>query len=46
MKQISATEEIYVLQEFNNEAELLLCDVAMNYDDMPLDIGKLCSIVN
>lgn len=40
-KQISTTEKIHVLQEFNNEAELLLCDVALNYDDTPLDIGKL-----
>lgn len=34
-----------MLQEFNNEAELLLCDVAINYDDTPIDSGKFCILL-
>jgi len=31
---------IYVLQEYDNEAEQAISDVAVHYTDTPLDIGK------
>jgi len=31
---------IYMMQEYDNEAEQAVCDVGIHYTDTPLDIGK------
>ena len=35
----------FVVQEYDNEAEQAVCDVAMHYTDTPLDIGKRSFVV-
>jgi len=33
------------MQEYDNEAEQAISDVALHYTDTPLDIGKFCMVV-
>jgi len=36
----SQSESVCVMQEYDNESEQAVCDVAVHYTDTPLDIGK------
>jgi len=38
--EMCARMPICVMQEYDNEAEQAVCDVALHYTDTPLDIGK------